>query len=271
MNPSHRTSTLRFCHAGRFEMQQNVAMHAHAFHELILVYRGTFNATVDNEEYVLQQGELLIVPMHESHDQRSDQVVGTLYVGGMWPEALLSHKRRVVSLRTDKFLERWLGDLVEHYKHESGLQSAVVIHSLLSAILGRVRWIEDGAGQSKQYFPQLAAAVRYIEAHMTDELTVADIAQHAGCSPSHLTALFRKGIQCSPVAYQMQCRLQLACKHLLEPYLNVNQIARACGWSDPNLFVRIFRQKMGCPPGQWRKQQTPQILPLVATNVQNYE
>src|SRR5688572_28797885 len=99
----------------------------------------------------------MIVPMHVGHDQRSEDVVGTLYIGAMWPSSLLSHKLRVVNLRGDKFLERWMGDLVEHYKHNPGLQSTVVIHSLLSAILGQVRWIEDGAGQSKQYYPQLAA------------------------------------------------------------------------------------------------------------------
>jgi AraC-like DNA-binding protein len=249
---------VQFNMAGRFQESVNVALHAHAYHEIVLVYRGHCSTEVRGQERHLASGELIILPKYEPHDQRADEEVTTLYVGGTWPASLLGVEPRVVDVTGDRFIGQWMNDLVDHYKHEHPPQP-LVLQALLAAIVGRIRRCEEIAGHSTRFHPQLALAIRYIESHVAAELTVNRIADEAGSSASHLTALFRQHLRTSPMAYQTRCRLQLACKHLLEPYLNVKQIAVACGWHDANLFVRIFRQHVGCPPGKWRKQQAPEM------------
>jgi len=245
---------LRFCLAGLFASADDVALHAHAFHELILVTEGSCWINVGGDARLLDAGDLIVIPRYEKHDQRSDGVVGTCYIGGMWPATLLDSRLRVINVRGDVFVQQWMKDLVVQYKHEHP-PHPVVTYGLLAAVLGRVRCAEERTRHSDEYNPYYANAVRYIESHVVDDLTVTQIAEHVGCSASYLTALFREHLNCGPIAYHIRCRMNLACKHLLEPYLNVKQVAAACGWHDHNLFVRLFRQRMGLPPGQWRQQQ----------------
>lgn len=258
-SPAADLSNVQFHMAGRFHAADDVALHAHAYHEIVLVYRGHCSMDVRGQRRQLAGGELIVLPKHESHDQRTDgEPVTTLYVGGVWPTSLLSVEPRVVDVTGDRFIGQWMNDLVDQYKHEHPPQP-LVMQSLLAAIVGRVRRCEEVARTSIRFHPQVALAIRFIESHVADELTVGKVADAASCSASHLTALFRQHLRTSPMSYHTHCRLQLACKHLLEPYLNVKQIASSCGWHDANLFVRIFRQQMGVPPGKWRKQQAQDL------------
>jgi AraC-like DNA-binding protein len=252
-------------HAGQFEERRNVMLHAHNFPELVLVYRGQCHIQTPHETCYLDAGELIVIPRHVSHDQRFDSdCTGVFYVGADWPEQLLSHELRVIDMRSEPAARQWISDLVDQYKNEPTVLP-VVLQGLLGAVLGRIKRTEQVIASRTHYHAQLSAALQFIDEHLTDDLTVQEIADHVGCSASHLTALFRQDVGCGPIAYQIRGRLRLACKHLLEPYLNVKQVASVCGWHDTNLFVRIFRQRMGVPPGKWRQQK------LVETAVSNIE
>jgi transcriptional regulator GlxA family with amidase domain len=44
-------------------------------------------------------------------------------------------------------------------------------------------------------------------------------------------------------------RLQRSRELLKVPGMNVSQVARACGYTDPNYFIRCYRDAYGHTPG----------------------
>lgn len=250
---------LRFCLAGIFESMATVAAHSHAFHELILVTKGSCWIDAGGKSSWLDTGDLIVIPSGKQHEQHSDESVQTCYIGGMWPAELLSSKLRIVDVRGDVFIRQWMQDLVVQHKHEHPPRP-VVTYGLLVAVLGRLCRAEERTKHEGDCNLYYVGAVRFIEAHATEDLTVLQIAKNVGCSVSYLTSLFHEHLGCGLIAYQIRCRMNLACKHLIDPSFSVKQIAAACGWHDTNLFVRMFRQRMGLPPGKWRHQQDLALL-----------
>ncbi|HNX52289.1 MAG TPA: helix-turn-helix domain-containing protein [Pontiellaceae bacterium] len=84
-------------------------------------------------------------------------------------------------------------------------------------------------------------------------LTVPEMAQHAGMSVVHFSALFRRQTGLSPGDYFIHLRLKHACWLLETTALPIREIGFKTGYEDPYYFSRSFRKLMGLSPRQYRK------------------
>ena len=105
-----------------------------------------------------------------------------------------------------------------------------------------------------QLFPKsthLSRAQAFINAHLTQDLSVADIAEAVGISQSLLFRLFEKeGL--TPIGYLHICRIEAAKRRLLETQDPVSQIGADCGFHDRAYFCKIFRRLVGVSPLTFR-------------------
>jgi len=94
---------------------------------------------------------------------------------------------------------------------------------------------------------RVLAARQLIEENLARPLSVREIAEHAGLSVSHLSALFNEHLGMPPNEYLLQARLREA-RVLLARGLSVKQTAHATGFSSQHYFSRLFRKRMGVSP-----------------------
>jgi len=94
---------------------------------------------------------------------------------------------------------------------------------------------------------QVARAVAYIEAHLTEPLDVDQISRKAGLSPSRLHAKFRAVTSRSPMQFVKHLRLDRA-RSLLLAGRQVTDAAYTVGYASPSQFSREFRRQYGHPP-----------------------
>lgn len=95
-------------------------------------------------------------------------------------------------------------------------------------------------------------AKAFIVEHLTDPLTVAEIAAHVHLSPSHLASIFKTATGASPIAYQSQLRMRQARLLLDSTSRPVSEIAATVGYPDVAYFSRRFRQLHDQSPRQYR-------------------
>lgn len=100
--------------------------------------------------------------------------------------------------------------------------------------------------------PQLREAFDFIEANYHRPITVAQVAQVAGYSPTYLTNLVRKQTGQSLYRWIVSRRMAQACSLLLGTTQTVEQIAEAVGYQHAVHFFRQFRQLYGITPQAWR-------------------
>ena len=103
--------------------------------------------------------------------------------------------------------------------------------------------------------PRLRRALDAIRDRIEDGASLAEIAEAAGVSPSHLSAQFRRSTGLSPHQYLIRCRVERA-KELLrfgEPSLTLAQVAARAGFCDQGHLARHFRRLVGTTPTRYRE------------------
>lgn len=101
---------------------------------------------------------------------------------------------------------------------------------------------------------RLGRTLSYIQGHYVEPLTLGQLAQRAGMSPSTLQRVFRRSFKTSPIDYLIGMRIQKSLELLAAGELNVTEAAFRVGFTDSNYFARQFRKHMGLSPREFRRQ-----------------
>tara|TARA_R110001583_G_scaffold112917_4_gene263116 strand:+ start:3827 stop:4672 length:846 start_codon:yes stop_codon:yes gene_type:complete len=92
----------------------------------------------------------------------------------------------------------------------------------------------------------------YIQEHFQEAITRSMIANRFNISPNHLSRLFRQQGHMTLSDYIIWVRLDRA-KFMLKKYsFKLNEIATRCGFQDVNYFFRVFKNKTGKTPTEYR-------------------
>ena len=100
--------------------------------------------------------------------------------------------------------------------------------------------------------------IDWIEAHLSQHLTLADMAQQASLSEFHFARMFRVSMGVTPHAWVAQRRFARACSLLSEKPrdpLTLDQLASRCGYAHASHVNRRFRDELGMTPTQFRSLQ----------------
>lgn len=100
----------------------------------------------------------------------------------------------------------------------------------------------------------LARTRIWLEQHFREEVMLADAAEAAHVSESHLCRAFRKAYGQSPMQYLLALRVRAAQTLLVTTTLQCKEIAARTGFTDEYHFSRMFRRVAGVSPRQYRRQ-----------------
>jgi transcriptional regulator GlxA family with amidase domain len=101
--------------------------------------------------------------------------------------------------------------------------------------------------------PAIQAAVRYIQQHGNEEISLQFLAAHIGFSPSQLTRKFRQAMGVTPNKYVNRIRLEKAALLLAETDYTLEKIAELSGYLNAFYLSRVFTKEMQISPSQYRK------------------
>jgi len=99
------------------------------------------------------------------------------------------------------------------------------------------------------------AASAYIEAHLTEGLTLERIARDNSMSVSKLKVLFHSENGGGAIAYIIDRKLERAKILLREEEFSVTETAFSLGFSSVHYFSRLFKKKNGISPTEWVNQK----------------
>ena len=102
-------------------------------------------------------------------------------------------------------------------------------------------------------------ALEIIEQHYMDEdLSLASLSAMLDVSPNHLSACIKKTAGETFINILVRRRMENAQQLLLNTNLQVQEIARRCGYTDQHYFSYCFKKYSGTSPGALRRQRAAQ-------------
>ncbi|MDG4853147.1 MULTISPECIES: GlxA family transcriptional regulator [unclassified Mesorhizobium] len=108
-------------------------------------------------------------------------------------------------------------------------------------------------GRLDGYDPRLAQAIRLMEAHVDEPLTIDAVAKRAGVTARTLESIFRKSIGETPGAYYLRLRLAAARRLVVDTRIAMADIAGRTGFSSAAAFSRAFSRAFGEAPVRLRR------------------
>jgi transcriptional regulator GlxA family with amidase domain len=105
--------------------------------------------------------------------------------------------------------------------------------------------------------PRLSAALRMMNAHLDEPVTLSAIAQAQGIGLRRMEQLFHEGLGQGPAAAYLELRLQAARRMVIDTRHGMQEIALRCGFVDPTSFSRAFRRRFDSPPSRMRRGAGP--------------
>ena len=101
---------------------------------------------------------------------------------------------------------------------------------------------------------QRERAVRFVQDHLADRMTIEDIARHVGLNAAYFTQQFKLSFGVTPRAYVTSARVRAAAALLAGSNLSVKQAAAQLGYDDIYFFSKQFKQVMHMSPRRWRSE-----------------
>ncbi|MCZ8518432.1 MULTISPECIES: helix-turn-helix domain-containing protein [Paenibacillus] len=106
-------------------------------------------------------------------------------------------------------------------------------------------------GKNRRLIEQIE---QYVQASLSEDLTLKEVANQFSYSPNHLGYLFREHTGESFNEYLVKLRMEKAKNMLRDPRHKIYEIAEHVGYKSLAYFSRQFRERFGLTPGDYRKQ-----------------
>lgn len=132
---------------------------------------------------------------------------------------------------------------------------ATRIQSTMTIIeFGMFQYIREARLKTEKKQSRYCAGVqKYIDAHLSENLTLQILCDKFNLSHGQMTRLFHDGFGKSFQVYVRTARLDQAKKLLAETDLPIREIGKQVGYSKHAFFDKSFKRYIGCTPTEYRE------------------
>ena len=95
-------------------------------------------------------------------------------------------------------------------------------------------------------------AKEYVDRHLVEDISLAKVAQAIHASPGHLSRVFCREVGENISEYVIRNKMEYAQKLLRDTNRKVYEIAADIGYSNPHYFSKLFKERTGVTPLEFR-------------------
>lgn len=261
--------------------------HTHDYYEFYFFIGGDVSMVIGNNTIKLKSGDLILIPPKLPHNiiihdpdkyyQRfvfwvtcdyCNRLIASSSAYGFVMQRALVNKQYVYHYESIAFnsLQSKIFELIQETQ-QNRFGSYTRINILLADLIfsiNRSAYEADHPIEIKEEAGLYQNLIIYIDAHITDSLSLEDIASKFYVSKYHISHLFKDNLGISIHRYILKKRLSLFRDYIRENN-EINEAYLACGFSDYSSFYRAFKKEYGISPSEYREQILKQAIELATS------
>lgn len=168
----------------------------------------------------------------------------------------IEHIQSILSIKLSTRIRDCLDQLIEvlHNQAEAQILADGILKRLLYEVLqSEARSMLMALGNHDHSLARVSKVMNYIEDHLSDKLSVDELAEYLGMSPTAFHKRFKEAAGDTPLQYIKKMRLTKARTLMVYQNQSALQAALNVGYESPNQFSREFKRFFGVPPSQARQ------------------
>ena len=240
-----------------------VRNHTQSYWQFINVTEGQLRYVQQGKEYVLEEGDMVLVPkgaMHRFWNDFAETVhyyqLNFTFVSKSLQQLLEVHGPYIVH---DAFCNLNIANIYEEYRQQRKLKDEYASAALKTLVLhiakGR-RVSEDdvtGVIDTTGYNKLSKKVIAFLTDNFAKDLSLDEISTGVGITKNYLCNAFKQNTGTTINGCLNMIRIRKAAEMIVYSDLPLSQVSQMCGYISVSHFNRVFMRYVGIPPGQCRR------------------
>lgn len=221
-------------------------------YQLLYTESGVGKVKIKDKDFEVQKGDVFILPPFTPHEYRpKDEEWNTLWLtyNGTAAKASFSFD---ADIRNCENFGSFYKKIARHICHDDWRRrTSSILYELLLCLLENDGIAQNVVTSGKS---DINSAVQYIAEHCCETIELSTLAGISGVSEGHFCKIFKEYTHMRPIEYITALKIEYAKDLLLTPSrLSITDISRKLGFSSVSYFSKIFKEKVGLTPAEYRK------------------
>ena len=232
-------------------------------HILIYCIKGEGWYYLNDRKHTVKPNQVFILPADAAHrygtDGQNPWTIYWLHFTGSRAHHFLQFLQQdadlspiTVSPQPERF--QLFDDILSHVEMSFNMDNIVYANSSLARFLSTFKnAVYNPNPVNPTDGDPISRTITFMRENLSRTLSLEELAEIAGMSASHYSAVFRTKVQSAPISFFTFLKIQEACRLLENTRLRIKEVAYQIGYSDPYHFSRVFANVMGVSPRDFRR------------------
>lgn len=228
---------------------------SHTCYEIVWYRSGKGECVVENEVYYYNKNDLMLISPYCLHEERSYEETEVYFFLFNLNNLKIDTKLLTFDEKVFEKLKPLLDKIIEVYEKKE-LYFADVVSGILVEVIAIIlrNYYSDKVNIKNQDIKEIVKLTKKeISRHAANEINFEQLAMNFGYSYDRFRHIFKQESKTSLKNYQLECRLTLAKKLLVEREITIQQVALRCGFNSLVRFTTFFTERMKMTPSEYRK------------------
>ncbi|MDR1981143.1 MAG: AraC family transcriptional regulator [Tannerellaceae bacterium] len=247
------------------------------FARLYMVESGEAKVIMPDGTYTIRPGYLYLIPSFVVHSCENDGTF-TIYYMHIYDEQNIFDRlnfpfevtagdmdvmlmKRLLAINPGRELVRSDPDTYDNFStlmqtiaqnDRFPFSSVVETKGILLQLFSR--FLEKASSKQEITDKRIVKILRYIRENIDKNISIDELSSICYLSKDHFIRLFRKEMQCTPIQYINQKKIEKAQLMLVIGEKSIKDITYSLAFENMSYFYRLFKKMVGIPPNQYKAQ-----------------